>query len=117
MIAPARVASASRSRRSVQVGYSGIGESPSESERFRNLTRRPAVPSGTRSADEDGDGAARNLEGTLKLGFLSCPVGLYTAVGEGDEIHFNMVNRRSGHRLRRLFVDPGPASRWSATSR
>ena len=46
-------------------------------------------------------------KGTLKLGFLSCPVGLYTAVGEGDEIHFNMVNRRSGHRLRRLFVDSG----------
>lgn len=46
-------------------------------------------------------------KGTLKLGFLSCPVALYTAVGEGDEIHFNMVNRRSGHRLRRLFVDSG----------
>jgi len=44
-------------------------------------------------------------KGTLKLGFLSCPVALYTAVGEGDEIHFNMVNRRTGHRLRRLFVD------------
>jgi len=46
-------------------------------------------------------------KGTLKLGFLSCPVALYTAVGEGDEIHFNMVNRRSGHRLRRLFIDSG----------
>jgi DNA end-binding protein Ku len=46
-----------------------------------------------------------NWKGTLKLGFLSCPVALYTAIGEGDEIHFNMVNRRSGHRLRRLFVD------------
>lgn len=44
-------------------------------------------------------------KGTLKLGFLSCPVALYTAVGGGDEIHFNMVNRRTGHRLRRLFVD------------
>ncbi|MFE0758797.1 Ku protein [Inquilinus sp. NPDC058860] len=48
-----------------------------------------------------------NWKGTLKLGFLSCPVGLYTAVGGGDEIHFNMVNRRTGHRLRRLFVDSG----------
>ncbi|MGK9170125.1 Ku protein [Inquilinus limosus] len=46
-----------------------------------------------------------NWKGTLKLGFLTCPVALYTAVGEGEEIHFNMVNRRTGHRLRRLFVD------------
>ncbi|MGK9234080.1 Ku protein [Inquilinus limosus] len=46
-----------------------------------------------------------NWKGTLKLGFLTCPVALYTAVGGGDEIHFNMVNRRTGHRLRRLFVD------------
>jgi len=49
--------------------------------------------------------ARASWKGTLKLGFLACPVGLYTAVGEGDEIHFNMVNRRTGHRLRRLFVD------------
>ena len=46
-----------------------------------------------------------NWKGTLKLGFLSCPVALYTAVSDGDEIHLNMVNRRTGNRLRRLFVD------------
>ncbi|MGO4724820.1 MULTISPECIES: non-homologous end joining protein Ku [unclassified Inquilinus] len=46
-----------------------------------------------------------NWKGTLKLGFLSCPVALYSAVSDGDEIHLNMVNRRTGNRLRRLFVD------------
>lgn len=46
-----------------------------------------------------------NWKGTLKLGFLSCPVALYSAVSDGDDIHLNMVNRRTGHRLRRLFVD------------
>jgi DNA end-binding protein Ku len=46
-----------------------------------------------------------NWKGMLKLGFLSCPVALYTAVSDGDDIHFNMVNRRTGHRLKRQFVD------------
>jgi DNA end-binding protein Ku len=47
-----------------------------------------------------------NWKGYLRVGAVSCAVSLFTAVGESDdEIHFNMVNRKSGHRLKRQFID------------
>ncbi|MGO4728712.1 MULTISPECIES: non-homologous end joining protein Ku [unclassified Inquilinus] len=47
-----------------------------------------------------------NWKGFLRLGAVSCAVSLFTAVGESDdEIHFNMVNRKTGHRLKRQFID------------
>jgi DNA end-binding protein Ku len=44
-------------------------------------------------------------KGQLKLGLISCSVSLYTAVSEGDEVHLNMLNRKTGNRLQRQFVD------------
>lgn len=46
-----------------------------------------------------------NWKGTLKIGELTCAVGLYTAASTSDRITFHMVNRTTGHRLRREFVD------------
>jgi DNA end-binding protein Ku len=46
-----------------------------------------------------------NWKGYLKLGALNCPVALYTAVSEGERIHLHVVNRETGHRVRRQFVD------------
>ncbi len=46
-----------------------------------------------------------NWKGHLKLGFLSCPVALYTAASEGDRISFHTLNRKTGHRVMRQFVD------------
>ncbi|MBL8691833.1 MAG: Ku protein [Rhodospirillaceae bacterium] len=46
-----------------------------------------------------------NWKGHLKLGFLSCPVALYTAASEGDRISFHTLNRKTGHRVLRKFVD------------
>ena len=45
-------------------------------------------------------------KGFLKLDELVCGVGLYTAVSSTERVSLNMVNRKTGHRLRRRFIDP-----------
>ncbi|MFD1910765.1 Ku protein [Halodurantibacterium flavum] len=46
-----------------------------------------------------------NWKGTLRIGEVACSVGLYTAVSTSDRIAFHTVNRATGHRVRREFVD------------
>ncbi|MEO3997259.1 Ku protein [Mesorhizobium sp. CAU 1732] len=46
-----------------------------------------------------------NWKGFLRIGELSCPVGLYTAASTSDRIAFHMLNRETGNRLHREFVD------------
>ncbi len=46
-----------------------------------------------------------NWKGFLKVGELVCPVALYTAASTSDRIAFHMLNRKTGHRLHREFVD------------
>jgi DNA end-binding protein Ku len=46
-----------------------------------------------------------NWKGFLKLGELSCPVALYTAASQSERIAFHTINRATGHRVRRQFVD------------
>lgn len=43
--------------------------------------------------------------GWLAIGDLACPVKLYAAASTSDRIAFHSVNRATGHRLRREFVD------------
>lgn len=44
-------------------------------------------------------------KGFLKVGELNCAVGLYTATSTSDRISFHLVNRQTGHRLNREFID------------
>ncbi len=46
-----------------------------------------------------------NWKGFLKIGELTCPVALYTAVSTAERIAFHTINRATGHRVRRQFVD------------
>jgi DNA end-binding protein Ku len=46
-----------------------------------------------------------NWKGYLKVGELSCAVGLYTAASTAERIAFHTINRATGHRVRREFVD------------
>lgn len=46
-----------------------------------------------------------NWKGFLKVGELVCPVALYTATSTSERIAFHMLNRKTGHRLHREFVD------------
>jgi DNA end-binding protein Ku len=49
--------------------------------------------------------ARASWKGHLKVGDLVCAVGLYTAVSVSDRISFNIVNRKTGHRVERQFID------------
>lgn len=46
-----------------------------------------------------------NWKGTLKIAELACPVALYTAASTSDRIAFHTINRATGNRVRREFVD------------
>ncbi|MBV9430380.1 MAG: Ku protein [Hyphomicrobiales bacterium] len=46
-----------------------------------------------------------NWKGYLKLAELTCSVSLYTAVSTSERIVFHTVNRETGHRVRRQFID------------
>ena len=43
--------------------------------------------------------------GHLRLALVSCPVALWNAKHERDTIKFNMINPKTGHRIRMLTVD------------
>lgn len=50
--------------------------------------------------------ARATWKGYLKLGEVVSAVALYTAVSASERVSLNMVNKRTGHRLQRRFVDP-----------
>lgn len=46
-----------------------------------------------------------NWKGFIKFGEVSCPVALYTAASTSERISFHTINRKTGNRVRREFVD------------
>jgi DNA end-binding protein Ku len=46
-----------------------------------------------------------NWKGVLKVGELTCPVALFTATSTAERVAFHLLNRKTGHRLHREFVD------------
>lgn len=46
-----------------------------------------------------------NWKGYLKFGEVTCPVALYTAASTSERITFHTLNRATGNRVRREFVD------------
>jgi DNA end-binding protein Ku len=46
-----------------------------------------------------------NWKGFLKIAEVTCPVALYTAVSTSERIAFHTINRATGHRVHREFVD------------
>jgi DNA end-binding protein Ku len=49
--------------------------------------------------------ARANWKGVLKIGEVSCPVALYTAASTAERISFHILNRSTGNRVHREFVD------------
>ncbi|RXF72811.1 Ku protein [Hansschlegelia zhihuaiae] len=49
--------------------------------------------------------ARANWKGFLKVGEVTCPVALYTAASTSDRIAFHTLNRETGNRVRRRYVD------------
>jgi DNA end-binding protein Ku len=46
-----------------------------------------------------------NWKGFLKVGEVACGVALYTAASSSERIAFNTLNRKTGNRVKREFVD------------
>ncbi|MEO7383072.1 MAG: Ku protein [Paracoccaceae bacterium] len=46
-----------------------------------------------------------NWKGFLKIAEVTCPVALFTAASTSDRIALHTINRATGHRVRRVFVD------------
>jgi DNA end-binding protein Ku len=46
-----------------------------------------------------------NWKGVLKIGDVKCPVALFTAASASERIAFHVLNRKTGHRVHREFVD------------
>ncbi len=46
-----------------------------------------------------------NWKGQLKIDQLLCPVALYTAASTSERVSFHLINRKTGNRLSREFVD------------
>jgi len=44
-------------------------------------------------------------KGHIKLSLVSCAVGLYPSTSSGSKIRFNTLNRKTGNRVKRQFVD------------
>jgi DNA end-binding protein Ku len=49
--------------------------------------------------------ARANWKGYMKFGEVACAVALYTAASSSERIAFNTLNRATGNRVRREFVD------------
>ncbi|MBB3595977.1 DNA end-binding protein Ku [Rhizobium sp. BK529] len=50
-------------------------------------------------------GPRASWKGYIKFGEVSCPVALYTAASSSERIAFNTLNRKTGNRVKREFVD------------
>src|SRR4051812_19898279 len=46
-----------------------------------------------------------NWKGFLRLSLVTCPVALYPATTDSEKIHFNQINKKTGHRIKYLKVD------------
>ncbi len=58
--------------------------------------------------------AARpSWQGHLKLSLVTCPVALYNATSPAGEVHFNLLNPKTGNRIKMITTDPdtGPVER------
>jgi len=52
--------------------------------------------------------AARpSWQGHLKLSLVTCPISLYNAISPRGEVHFNLLNPKTGNRIRMVTIDAG----------
>ncbi|AYD04748.1 Ku protein [Neorhizobium sp. NCHU2750] len=49
--------------------------------------------------------ARASWKGHLKIGDIGCAVALYTAVSTSEKLSFNILNKKTGNRVERQFVD------------
>jgi len=49
--------------------------------------------------------ARASWSGYLKLSLVSCSVGLFPATTQAERTRFNIINRKTGNRVKRVFID------------
>lgn len=47
-----------------------------------------------------------NWKGYLKLSLVSCAVALYPASSTSERVSFNTINRKTGNKVKRIYIDP-----------
>ena len=47
-----------------------------------------------------------NWKGYLKLSLVSCAVALYPASSTSQRVSFNTINRKTGNKVKRIYIDP-----------
>lgn len=47
-----------------------------------------------------------NWQGYLKLSLVSCAVALYPASSTRERVSFNTINRKTGNKVKRIYIDP-----------
>jgi DNA end-binding protein Ku len=47
-----------------------------------------------------------NWKGYLKLSLVSCAVALYPASSTSERVSFNTINRKTGQKVKRIYIDP-----------
>ena len=52
-----------------------------------------------------GIAARPNWKGVLKIDEVACPVALFTAASTAERIAIHILDRKSGHRVHREYVD------------
>ncbi len=45
--------------------------------------------------------------GQLRMALVSCPVALHSALRDSGELHFHLINPKTGHRVRSVMLDAG----------
>src|SRR3954451_17438859 len=50
--------------------------------------------------------ARANWKGYLKLSLVSCSIALYPATSSSSRVRFHTINRATGNRVKRQFIDP-----------
>ena len=58
--------------------------------------------------------ARSSWKGYLKLSLVSCPVQLFPATSSRERVAFHLLNRETGHRLKRRLVDGDTGEEVSA---
>jgi DNA end-binding protein Ku len=76
----------------------------------RKTSRRKPAP-----IEIEGLSAHPAWQGQLKLSLVSCAVGLYKATTTAGDVSFNLINPRTGNRIKMVATDPdtGPTDRAS----
>lgn len=46
-------------------------------------------------------------QGHLRLSLVTCPVAMYNAISPRGDVHFNLINPKTGNRIRMVTVDAG----------